>query len=465
MRRRSDEPGAGGPRDQRGQRARELTGIGAAGTVRAMRILLVSHGYPPGSVGGVEQHVFGLANALALAGHRVHVLARAHRPGRPQGEFAATAVGNPSVTEICYRWEGVGSLAAIYSCEPMAAAVARFVAERAAAGESFDLAHVHHLTGLSVDSVAALRACGLPVVLTLHDYWLFCPRGQMFHHREEACERATVERCAPCLEATFPSWLDAGDRSGIVAAVHARARDVLALADQLVVPSRRAMEPFVDLGVPAERFAVVANGVDVEALRRVPAPAAGPGPLRVGFLGTLLPSKGLHVLLAAMRGLPPGAATLDVHGNAAPYHGDSGYLTRCFSTLRPGDGVRYHGPYGLDELPRILAGIDVLAAPALWHEAFGLTVREALAAGRPVLVSRVGGLADALPDRGAGFVLPPGDVPAWTAALADLAADRSLVRRLAAAGRHLARDFAAMAGELADLYERVRSRASVPRPA
>ena len=426
-----------------------------------MRILLLCHGVPPDSIGGVEQHVSGLAQALAAAGHAVHVFARGSLPGKPQGEYTLGAGGNPRVTRVAYRWEGVDSLAAIYTCAPMAQALQRFLVERAAAGERFDVAHVHHLTGMSTDALTVLQRAGVPTVMTLHDYWLFCPRGQMFHHREEVCETAAPPRCGECLQATFPHWLRPDNRDAIVADLQARALCALETPHALVVPSARAIPPFVALGVPRDRFTVIENGVDTEGLAALPPPAAGPGPLRIGYLGTLLPSKGLQVLLQAARTLPAQRITIDIHGNAVPYHGDAGYLTRCFAELRPGDQVRYHGPYGLGDLPRILAGIDVLAAPALWHEAFGLTVREALAAGRPVLVSRVGGLQDAVEDGVAGMVLPPGDVRAWAAALARLEADRDEVRRLGAAARKHARGFAAMAGDLVALYQSILE--AVPR--
>ena len=424
-----------------------------------MRVLLVCHGLPPDAVGGVEQHTSGLAAALARAGHEVHILARGNLPALPQGEWQASRTANPRVTRVAYRWEGVDSLDAIYECRPMADAMRRFLAERSQAGEKFDVAHVHHLTGMSTDSLAALRDAGVPMVMTLHDYWLFCPRGQMFHRREEVCDTAIPQRCAECLQATFPHWLRADNRDEAVRRVHARALAALALPQRLVVPSARAIPPFEALGVPAERFTVVENGVDTEGLLRLPPPAAGPGPLRLGFFGTLIPSKGLHVLIDALQALPAGTATLRIHGNAVPYHGDDSYLVRCFQRLRPGDGVRYDGPYGLDELPRLMAEIDVLAAPALWHEAFGLTVREALAAGRPALVSRIGGLQDAITDGAQGLLLPPGDTAAWTAAIAKLAADRALVARMSAATRGRARGFAEMAEQLLAVYRQAQGAA------
>src|SRR5690606_19503999 len=91
-----------------------------------MRILLVSHGLPPDSVGGVEQHVSGLAQALVAQGHDVAIFAREHGPERDQGTFHKTSPegSNPEVFRVAYRWQGCDSLAAMYTSEPMAQAMA-----------------------------------------------------------------------------------------------------------------------------------------------------------------------------------------------------------------------------------------------------------------------------------------------------------------------------------------------------
>ncbi|MEC7584078.1 MAG: glycosyltransferase family 4 protein [Planctomycetota bacterium] len=417
-----------------------------------MRILLVCHGWPPESIGGVEQHVEGLSEALAAAGHQVHVFARSSAPGRPQGSLAHEQTGNVSLTRAAYRWEGLTGLDSIYECRPMAEAMRSFLEQERAAGRRFDVAHVHHLTGLSIDTLTVIQQAGVPTVLTLHDYWLMCPRGQMWHRDEQVCEQVEAERCGECLRGTFPDWIQPDTAAADAARLHDRARDVLSKAARLVVPSARAIAPFERLGIARDRFTVVANGVDTLALEGLPPPACGPGPLRLGYLGTLVPSKGLHVLIDAVLQQPPGSIELSIHGNVVPYHGDETFPLRCFGKLQPGAPVRYAGPYSTADLPTLLTRIDVLCAPALWHEAFGLTVREALAASRPVLVSRIGGLQDAITDGVEGRILPPGDVAAWAAAIAELAADRRRVRAMAAQARPRARGFRAMAEELASLY-------------
>lgn len=418
-----------------------------------MRVLLICHALPPESVGGVEQHVDGLSRELVQLGCEVEIYARTSAPGRPQGEVVREANGNPSRTRVVYRFEGASTLDQCYQDDVLDRALEQHLNLAAAAGRPFDVAHVHHLTGMSTGLPAVLRRHGVPVVMTLHDYWLMCPRGQMFHPRMESCEQVEQHRCSECNAITFPHW--ATESAALAERIRNRALAVLQQATRLVVPSARVIPPFTALGVPAERFTVVENAVDTTALERLP-PVTGTGPLRLGYLGTLLPSKGLHVLVQAVQRQAPGTVTLAIHGNAVPYHGDEGYLTRTFAMLRPGDQVHYHGPYSGADLPAILARLDLVAAPALWREAFGLTPREALAAGRPVLCSRIGGLQDAITDGQEGLILPPGDVAAWAAAIQALARDRPRLLAMAARTRARARPFAAMAAEMLRVYQEVQ---------
>lgn len=420
----------------------------------SLRILLVCHGLAPESVGGVEQHVDGLARALVAAGHKVHVLCKTGRAGPDQGQLRTDPPGPYAVTRVVYRYEGLSTLRSLYESPVIDAAVERFLDSVG----PFDIAHVHHLTGLSVNLLEAFERRGIAVAITLHDYWMMCPRGQMWHRDGSCCRTLAPEVCADCLRPTFGAWVPAGDEgTRITAAIHERARAVLARPALRIVPSARALPAFEALGIGGDLFRVVENAVDTEALSRLAPPAAEPGrPLRVGYLGTLIPSKGLDVLVRALRRVSAGGDELElhIHGNAVPYHGDESYLTRVFAALNPTDRVTYYGPYQTGDLPAILSELDVVAAPALWQEAFGLTVREAIAAARPVVVSAIGGLQDAVRDGLDGFRVPPGDVGALSEILRQLAQDRGRVVAAATACRTggRTRSFAEMAAELADLY-------------
>jgi glycosyltransferase involved in cell wall biosynthesis len=97
-----------------------------------------------------------------------------------------------------------------------------------------------------------------------------------------------------------------------------------------------------------------------------------------------------------------------------------------------GDRVVFLGP--LDDVAGLLAAADVAVMPSL-HEGLGVAALEAMAAGVPVVASRVGGLPELVGADAAGVLVPPGDAAALAAALRRLAADRGAARALGTAGR------------------------------
>src|SRR5690606_31061243 len=220
-----------------------VTAGGRRRTVGALRVLLVSPGLPPDTVRGAEHHVDGLARALAALGHRVHVYTKTAGGGAPAGtrQRDAEDPARPyAVTRVAYRYEGLATLRDLYRVPLLDAAFREFLAEE----EPFDVAHVHHLTGLSTGIVGLLRARGTPVVVTLHDYWTICPRGQMWHRDGSACETVAPERCAACLRPGFGGFVPEGPRGAeVLAELHAAALELLRAADLLVVPSARALPP------------------------------------------------------------------------------------------------------------------------------------------------------------------------------------------------------------------------------
>jgi hypothetical protein len=163
------------------------------------------------------------------------------------------------------------------------------------------------------------------------------------------------------------------------------------------------------------------------------------------------------VLVAAFLALPRDRVALSIHGNAVPFHGDAGYLTRIFAAVPPGTSIRYEGAYEQADLPRILAELDVVVVPSLWNEAYGLTAREARAAGRAVVVSAVGGLTEGMVDGEGCLFVPPGDAGALTAALGRFLAEPGLAARMGARRDGEGRGFGAMTEDLLRVYERTRS--------
>jgi glycosyltransferase involved in cell wall biosynthesis len=341
-----------------------------------------------------------------------------------------------------------GTLEATYADPGLEAPLRQAVAEARP-----DCVHVQHLINLSGSLLAASRAAGARVVFTLHDYWLSCPRDGL-RMREDLglCREVDHAVCARCLE-TSPYLVPAVQRgvagavrglglgrwlhrlhagaprltqaalrvlrhaspspaAGLPEALRRRARALQAALDHVdlfLAPTAFARDRAVEFGVPAARTRVLPLGVLRSAARPRP---AGPRP-RIGYVGSLLPHKGVHVLVGAFRGLERPEARLQIHGSETVH---PEYARRLRSAAAGDPRIAFHGPFREAEQERVFAGIDALAVPSLWWENSPLTVLEALGAGRPVVASRTGGVPE-LVGEDAGVLVPPGEEGALREAL------------------------------------------------
>jgi glycosyltransferase involved in cell wall biosynthesis len=201
----------------------------------------------------------------------------------------------------------------------------------------------------------------------------------------------------------------------------------------LVVASEALGEELAAQGYPRDRIRVVPPGRDLPA-----APAAPAVDLRGGRRAGLLcvanwvERKGVLELLEAVARLPEGLATLHLAGDD---HADPRYGERVRSRLSRPDlagRVVVHGPLPAERVAALYQAADVFALPSL-REPYGTVLGEAMAAGLPVVGWRAGNLPHLADDGREGRLVAPGDVAALSAALAELAGDERLRRRMGVA--------------------------------
>lgn len=182
------------------------------------------------------------------------------------------------------------------------------------------------------------------------------------------------------------------------------------------------------------RVRVVHNGVDTTLFSEPRSPRGES--LRVAFLGRVIPSKGVHVLLEAANCLARPDIEITVIGRPG-FARDAPLSTyeRRLRRLAEGSAaaVSFASFLPRGDLPVALSQVDVLVVPSVWPEPFGLTALEGMAAGAAVIASDVGGLPEALGS--AGILVPPGDRGALAEALAALAHDPRLLARAQVAAR------------------------------
>jgi glycosyltransferase involved in cell wall biosynthesis len=360
--------------------------------------------------GGVQSHTDDLAQALIARGHRVAVLCLDTRPGREPFGLSNTVERGVRVRRVAYGYGDHRGLFDLFHHARLADVVLGWLAETPC-----DVVHLHHLTGFGTSALRAVHDVGQPLVTTLHDYWLLDPRGQLFTPGRGRLDPRDLGGLARDLAATWPHLFQGPESPReLVGRVRTEALAALALPDALFTPSAAARAVFEAAGVPAGRIAVLQNGVARPAVPR--APREGAESFRLGVLGSILPSKGVAELAEAVESAAVPGLVLEVHGDRVPFHGSTEHLDRLDAVAARCPAVRVVGPFERERIGDVLARLDAVAAPSLWDEVFGLSVREARAAGLPVLVSDAGGLPDAAGD-GAGLVVPRSERTAWVEAL------------------------------------------------
>jgi phosphatidylinositol alpha-mannosyltransferase len=348
--------------------------------------------------GGVQAHVLGLAQGMRRLGHQVEVLAPA-AVGGPVPEFvtpAGRAMGVP------YN----GSVAPLAFGPVVASRVRRWLH-----AHDFDVLHLHEPTAPSL-SLIALALADRPVVATFHM---------------------------------------AAKRSWALAAAHGLLQPPMEKVTARIAVSSLARRVQVEyLGGDAVE---IPNGVDVAQFAGAQALSGYPRPGgTVGFIGRFdEPRKGMPVLLAALRALArarPGLQLLVVgHGDAAALLREAG--------PELASRIRVLGELGEQGKAAVLASVDVLCAPAVGGESFGIVLIEAMAAGTAVLASDLDAFRLVLDGGQAGVLVPPGAPAALAAALGDLLDDPQRRAALAAAGRLRAAmwDWPVVARRVLQVYE------------
>ncbi len=378
---------------------------------------MLSQFYPP-IVGGEETMVSGLSRTLAARGHDVAVVTLAV-PDAPAFEIdEGVRVHRIESTSGRLHWLYAESRRR--HVPPAPDPEAALAIRRIVRAERPDVVHGHNWLVRSFLPVR--RATRAPLVVTLHDHGLVCATRRLTRDGS-VCAGPAPARCIRCVRGHY----------GVVKGLPTLAANVV---------SSRLERATADMYLPISHDVAIRNGLDrgrvpfrvvpnfvPDALAGPPSPDDGP----IVFAGDCVPEKGVDVLVEAherLRDAPP----LVLVGRG------SEEIAAAAGANVSARGVKSHA-----ETLDIFRSASMTSAPSVWPEPFGLVALEAVAIGRAVVATRIGGLTDVVVDGENGLLVEPGDATGLAAALQRLVDDPALRRRLGDAGRERSAAFRASA--------------------
>jgi glycosyltransferase involved in cell wall biosynthesis len=159
-----------------------------------------------------------------------------------------------------------------------------------------------------------------------------------------------------------------------------------------------------------------------------------PGPLKILFIGNVIPRKGLHELIIALSSLPRRTWRLTVAGNFADDAGYAGRIRKLIAHAGLMEQVALLGTVSDEKLAALLKDHHCLAVPS-FYEGFGIVYLEAMAFGLPVIATTSGAVPEVVADGREGFLVPPGNKAALADRVGLLIRDRNLLAAMSLAAR------------------------------
>ena len=403
-----------------------------------MKVLKVIHGYPMRYNAGSEVYSQTLCNGLAER-HEVHVFTREEdafapdyrlRTERDQDDPRVTLhlVNNPRLKDR-YRAAGVDQ---------------RFaeVLDRVQP----DIVHIGHLNHLSTSLVREAAVREVPVVYTLHDYWVMCPRGQFMQMFPDdpndlwaACDGQEDRKCAERCYARYFSGAPEDREHDVrywtdwVARRMAHVREVAELVDVFVAPARYLLNRYRDdFGLPERKLVYLDYGFARE--RMADRTRQDDGAYTFGYIGTHIPAKGIHHLVEAF-GRVRGNARLRIWGR--PRGQDTASLQAMAASL-PNElaaRVEWMPEYRNADIVRdVFDRCDAIVVPSIWVENSPLVIHEAQQARVPVITAAAGGMAEYVAHEVNGLLFEHRNADSLQAQMQRFVDDPELARQLGRRG-------------------------------
>jgi glycosyltransferase involved in cell wall biosynthesis len=381
-----------------------------------LKILYVIHQFFPRGYTGTERFVLDLAKQMRKMGHYVEVLTF----GIEEENTGFITDGN--LLYKTYDFQNIPVDSVKYLKNPDDVNV-KILDDRIAAGlkryilkEKFDLVHVAHPMRIGY-SIKIAHELNLPVIMTLTDFWLICPRGILVKTTGELCNQFNLDKCLnECLKG-FPRNY-----------VHQRideTAEIFKEVDCFVTATRFSTKMFEINGYSGMKM--VKFGTDYNHVRPNYKQYDAGSVITLGYLSSLNPHKGAHILLKAFIDSKVNNIKLKIYGDSITQHY---YYDELIQIAKNHKNIEFCGEYKYEDMPDMFNELDMIIVPSIWWENTPLVLLSSLAHRVPAIVTNLGGMTEVVTDGENGFTFEVGNVESLKGVLQKISADPAMLNDL-----------------------------------
>ena len=357
-----------------------------------MHILKIIHGYPTNYNAGSEVYSQSICNELSKH-HKVSVFTREENPYLP--DFAIRHKNENTNLDFYFVNNPQGKDG--YRHKLLDSNFAKLISEIKP-----DIAHIGHLNHLSTGLVDELNKQKIPIVFTLHDFWLMCPRGQFLtrsignENNFQLCSGQYDSKCSTDCYKVYFSGREAEETNDIErwgSWIHQRmieTKSVIDKVDLFIAPSNYLRNRFInEFGVPENKIVFLDYGFPLEYLTQTEK-SKEKTQFTFGYIGTLIPAKGVNQLIKAFKQIEE-PATLKIFGRENGQSTSALKLLAAYSKNK----IEFAGEYINHNLANdVFAKVDCIVVPSIWAENSPLVIHEAQACKVPVITADFGGMKE-----------------------------------------------------------------------
>jgi glycosyltransferase involved in cell wall biosynthesis len=348
-----------------------------------MNILYVVNDFFPRFYGGVERYVLNISKQMQRMGHKVKVLTY----GMEDIGNGYSNLGDIFIKHYIYETIPVISVRHVEIPEDIGYRISDDILARNLCdflkGQDVDIIHMGHPMKFS-PIVSVAKELRIPLILTLTDFWLLCPRGRFFKPDYSPCNSpAEGHKCMK--ECGF-------EQSVLVR--YQLAEKLFRAVDRLIAPSRFIAKIFEMNGWHG-KINLVRHGVDYRYVKPAERKRRrDEDPIVFGYTGLITKFKGVELLVESFRKVKSDKISLQLYGDVyMDWIWEREFFERLKKTVQKDARIQLMGQYSHDALQTILNRLDVNIVPSTTLESYGLVVTESLSYRVPVIASDIVGSA------------------------------------------------------------------------